>query len=306
MATLAGPRWSSAVVCSRRAVYEGLGLPREPYSPELLAIFRRGRFIGEAIARDLSASLAEQGRPVGQPEREVPWPARDPIGVGHADYYVPDEAKIVEVVSAANGDLPAHKPLQAAGYALNDPEAQAAVVLVVEPSSFREQAHPVDLDGLADAVAAIEEAVLRGVRDGVLPERPAHVEHPGMRPCFDCPYRRECWKTWEPFPVGQLPERLHEELVELAELEDEISRSKKIAHLEERRAEIRETLKGLMIEGGVYRGGGITVKWTAVAPRRVFRLADFEKTGHELPPDAAEFVSESGGYDRWTVKRKEP
>lgn len=302
---LTGPRWSSAVQCSRRAVYEGLGIAGEPFSAETLGYFRRGRLLGETFARDINDQLVEQGRPEALLELEVPWPNPETIGTGHADLFIPDEGRIVEIVSSADCDLPAHKPVQAAGYALNWPDAKAATVLAIDPSSLRDQAFPVDLLGLQDEVHEIEQEVLRGLRDGELPERPEGIESPSQRPCFDCPFRRECWKTWEPWPVGTLPESLNGDLLRLADLEDQISRAKKVEHLTDERDEIRGKLRGLMVEGGQYRGGGVQVKWTEVAPRRTFRLADYEKTGHTLPPAEQEFVKESGGYDRWTVKRVE-
>jgi hypothetical protein len=304
-ATLAGPRWSSAVLCPRRAVYEGLGYPREPDPPELAGVFRRGRFIGAAVAADLDESLREQGRPVGQAEREIPWPPETPVGTGHADYFIPDEARIVEAVSTKGCDLPPHKAVQGAGYALADPEAEAATVLSIDPNDYSERAYPLDLDGLRDEVEAIWDTVLGHLRAKAIPPRPEHLEHPGQRPCFDCPFRRTCWAGFEPLPAPRLPERLHDDLRRLADLEDEIARAKQVDHLTSERDEIRERLAGLLEDGVDYIGGGIRVKRTPVKGRRSFGLSAFEKAGHRLPPEAQEFVTESGGYDRWTVRREE-
>lgn len=306
---LTGARWSSAVVCPRRAVYEHQGAPRADWSAETLSMFRRGRFIGRAIAEDMDESLREQGRPVGEHEREVKWPAEDPFATGHADYYIPDERTIVEVVSTADCALPAHKAVQAAGYALNDADADAGMVLSIDPSTYMERTYPLDLEGLREEVERVEWLVTGGVRTSHLPRRAmvdgGEVESPSQRPCFGCPYMEHCWKGHEPYPVGSLPETLHEAVVELADLEDQISRFKKVPHLEERRQVIRDRLRGQMIPGAKYRGAGIQVQFTPVAPSRRFSLSAFEKAGHEMSGPAVEFVTESGGFDKWTVRRLE-
>lgn len=318
---LTGIRWSDAVICPRRAVYQGLNIPAEPYSEETLGYFRRGRILGRVIAEELAERLVEQGRPAGKAEVEVPWPAANPIATGHADYYIPDETTIVENVSNADCHLPPHKAVQAAGYAINHPTATAALVRSVDPSSYREVGHPIDFEGLRPMVEAIQAEVVAGVKDGVIPDRfrplrrdletgelgfGDEVESPMSQPCRDCPFRRECWKSWEPYPVGKLPEKYDADLERLAELEDKLGRVKKGLKSEtDERDALRDKLEGMMVEGGRYRGGDVEVRWTEVAPRRSFRLGDYETAGHELPEDAKPFVSEGGGYRRWTVKRVE-
>lgn len=304
---LSGPRWSSAVRCSRRAVYEGLGVQGEPFSEETLSYMRRGRMLGRVLAEELDAQLAAAGRPPGEAERLIPWPASDPIGVGHADYFITDEAEIIENVSSEGCELPGHKALQNAGYVINDPVATKGRVRSIDPSSMADRDYPIDAEGLREQVERIEREVVAGVRDGVLPDRPEGIESPSQGLCFDCPMRRPCWKTWEPPPIGTLPVSVHGDVTRLADLEDEIGRFKKVPHLEAEREEIREKLVGLMIEGALYRGNGISVKWTGVEGRRSFRLADYEKAGHSLdrggPAEA--FTRVGKGHRHWTVKRLE-
>lgn len=310
---LTGPRWSSAVICARRAVYEGTGAPREPISPQLARIFRRGRFIGEAISRDIAASLEEQGRPPGEAEREIPWPRALPIGVGHADHYVPDVKTLIEVVSTADGDLPSHKPKQLTGYVLNDPEAEAGLVLSIDPTTYEERVYPIDVEGLRAEVEEIQARVVHGLKTGKLPGRAMTeagelVESPTQRPCFDCPFRRTCWTGHEPYPVGQLPEKVHADLLRLADLEDRAAADARVAELPEIKEEIgaiREKLRGLLLPGADYRGGDIGIKRSEVKPSRRFSLAKAETAGHAIPDHLLPFVSESGGHDRWHIRRLE-
>lgn len=307
--TLTGVRWSSAVICARRAVYEGLGVEREEWSAQMLAIFRRGRFIGAAIAADIEADLLDQGRPAGVAEREVPWPVAAPIGVGHADYLIVDERRIIEVVSSAGCELPRHKAIQAAGYAVNDPDADEATVLSIDPGSYVERPYPLDIDGLIDDVLELEQMIVAGIRDGEIPRRALRpngheeVEGPTEHPCFACPFKRTCWATWEPWPTVNLPETMGPKLVRLAELEDHLARHKKSPDEEAERAELRAQVRARMTEGVDYTAGGIKVRFVEVAPSRRFSLTDAEKAGHTLPQTLEAFVTESGGYDRWTVRR---
>lgn len=303
--TLTGPRWSSAVQCARRAVYEGVGAPREEATEEQEGYFRRGRLLGLVRAQELDEQLVAAGRPKGQAEREIPWPPDDPVGVGHADYYIPDELELIEVTSTEGCELPAHKVLQLAGYIIFDRLATNGRVLSIDPASLAERAYRIDPETFRDEVERIASQVVAGIRDGVLPDRPAHVESPTQRPCFGCPFLRECWKHWEPHPVGTLPASVHDDLRRLAELEDDCARYKNVPHLEAEREEIRDKLAGMMAEGGVYRGGGISVKWTGVEGRRTFRLADYEKAGHRLPDVAEGFINNGKGHRRWTVRRLE-
>lgn len=309
--TLTGPRASSAVICPRRAVYEGLGIEREPNTPAQEGYFRRGRFMGLAMAHDLQALLAERGRPPAELEVEVPWPKDDPIGVGHADAYVTDTLTIVEYVSSVGCDLPRHKPLQAGLYALHHPEATSAVVISVDPSSFAEQAYPLDLEGREEEVERIVDTVVRGVRDGELPERAMRqngegvVEGPSEWPCFDCPFRRTCWKEWEPWPTAELPDSYAPKALRLAELIDLLARYKQEPEAEREQKELRAELRARMSPGVTYTCAGLTLRFTEVAPSRRFSLSDAEKAGHALPEHLEAFVTESGGHERWTVRRSE-
>ena len=308
---LTGVRWSSAVICPRRAVYEGLGVEGEPWSPQMLSIFRRGRFIGAAIAADIEADLIEQGRPAGVAEREVPWPAADPIGVGHADYLIVDERRIIEVVSSVGCELPRHKALQGAGYAINDPDADEATVLSIDPSSYVEKPYPLDIDGLIDDVLEIEQVVVNGIRTGEIPRRAMRpngydeVEGPNEHPCFECPFKRRCWSTWEPWPSVELPESMIPKLERLAALEDYLATRKKEKEPEadaERKA-LRAQVRARMMPGVRYSAGGIRVHFVEVAATRRFSLADAEKAGHTLPESLQAFITESGAHERWTVRR---
>lgn len=308
--TLTGPRASSLVICERRAVYEALDAPREPTDPRMERIFKRGRRLGTMLAQEIADGMAAEGR-VAEVEREVPWPHISPVGVGHADVFIPDDAHTIEIVSTAGCELPSHKARQAAFYSFYDIDSTAATVLSIDYSTNEERAYPVDVGGLQDEIEESVDRFLHGVNGGQLPRRAIRpdgyqVESPSEWPCFDCPFRRACWANYEAEPPGQLPEDLHASVIELADLEDRIARAAKLTGFEARRDELRAQLGGRMRNGGRYRAPGIkSVHRTEVAGRRTFGLKAFEDAGHVLSPAAQEFVATGRGHDRWYFTREE-
>lgn len=306
---LTGARWSSAAICPRRAVYEGLDYPTEPLTEEQLSIFRRGRFIGAAIAHDIDCALEDADRPKGIAELEVPWGLD---WIGHADYLILDDPEIIEVVSTAGCELPQHKVVQAAGYAVFA-EVPKARVLSIDPSTFREQPYPVDVARMEEVVRRLEAMVVAGVRDGELPRRALRrdgieeVEGPNEWPCRDCPFVPSCWKEWEPWPTAELPGSLETKVLRLVELENICAVRKEGAAPEAyaERAVLREELRARMVAGDRYRLGNVTLHFVEMPAVRRFSLADFERAGHALEGMAAEFVTASGAHERWYVRVRE-
>jgi hypothetical protein len=302
---LTGVRWSSAVLCPRQAVYQGLGVVGAPPTPQQERVWRRGRFIGEAIAKDVAAVYADAGLEV-IPEAEVLWPAKNPIGTGHADIYVPAEGEIIEVVSTKDAALPAHKALQVSGYVINHPEATRATVLSIDPSSSAERSDPVDVESFRPEVERIQGEVVEGLSVGRMPDRAG--AHPGDFPCFWCAFKDTCWTGVE-YPD---PERIEQPdkvtvLQRLADLEDRISiGGKTVEHLKAERDELRAELRPWIRDGKDTVAGGIKVKVTPVAGPERFDLSGARKAGHVLPESLRPFITTGKGYDRWTLKRLQP
>lgn len=298
---LTGPRWSSAVNCPLTAVLQAQGAPEDPVSDQVAAWRKRGIAIGEAAQGSIVAELRAQGRrPVV--EVEVPWPAADPVGVGHADVYIPHERLIVEVKSRADCELDETAAVQAAGYALNHPRAEHAVVLVIDPQSGMERSFPLHLPAFVERVRAIEDQVVAGIRDGVLPERACR--YPGDGPGMFCPHVSTCFAGWERPRPEDLP-GWEADLRRLADLEDQLAKVKDADHLVAERDRLRDALRAAMEPGNDYMAGGIRVRYVEVAGRESFSLAAARKAGHSLPEHLEAFVSTSGGHERWTVRRME-
>lgn len=296
---LTGARWSSAVLCARRAVYEHADAPRDPISPRLQMIFRRGHTWGVVIREDMRRELAAQGRRL-RAELEIPWPRQDPIGVGHADIYLPDERHMIEVLSTA-GDLalPAHKALQVAGYVKNHRRAENATVLVIDRATGDERAYPIDAAGLAGRVTDIEHAVIAGIRHNEMPARAA--EHPGAHPCAGCVFNSHCWAGWAPEPPEAVP-HVATDAELLADAEDLLAdRRAALAAVQGVRDEIRDRLRPYIAAGRSVTAGAIDVKRTVYA-RRSFSLSDYTNAGHTLGADAEAFTRESE-IERWSIRR---
>jgi hypothetical protein len=287
-------------------VYQGLGTEGIAPTPEQERIFRRGRFIGDAIAKDVIATFADEGVEAVA-EQEVPWPVQDPIGTGHADIYIPAEKHVIEVVSRKDGDLPAYKVLQVVGYAVNL-GAERASVLSIDPSTYAEKAYPVEIETFRAQVDDIAHKVSMGVMlgaqdDQFMPERAG--AHPGDFPCFWCPFRKTCWEGVELPDPDRLENPDHVRLLQrLADVEDQIPVFKnREKELTAERDEIRAALEPHIAPGREVVAGGIRIKRTPVAGRQSLNLSAAEKAGHRIPDNLQAFISEGKGYDRWTVRR---
>lgn len=312
---LTGPRASSLVLCERKAVYEGIGAEREETDPRMERIFRRGRRLGAMLAEEIAETLAEDGRRA-ELEREIPWPLGNPIGLGHADLFIPDEGHTIEIVSTAGADLPSYKPRQVAFYSMHDPDSEAATVLSIDPSTNEERAYPIDVSSFVEEINESIRRVVYDIDHGGVRYAKRALRYDGMQtdepsgfPCFDCPFRRTCWEDWEPAAVGMLPEPLHEVVEQLAAIEDKmgLARVSEIPHLEEQRDALRERLAGHLRPGSNYRAPGFSkIRVTEVSGRRTFSMKAYEDAGHKMPEVAESFTKVGKGHLRWTITREEP
>lgn len=295
---LTGPRWSSAVMCPRKAFYEAVEAPRRQWTDVELQRFRRGQVWEEAVVSDVVDGFRRQGR---RPRRQetVAWPAEDPIGTGHIDAYIPSEHTVIEVVSNAGGHLPEYKVLQAAGYALNHPNADKAFVLSVDTHTGSDPVYPIDLSGVEPRVREIEAAVVTGVQTGDAPCRVCRTPFDG--PAQMCPFVEHCFQDWTFPPLEELLAD-PKELEQLADAEDTVSDARKaLKEAEEKRDALRDELRPLVPANAESLAGGITVRRT-VFDSTSFSLADARKAGHSLPRKLRAFEKTSE-QERWTVRR---
>lgn len=303
---LTGARWSTITRtgCARAGVYGYQHAPqdelRESRREQLERYFERGKMIEEwAVAKDLASGAlsAETKR-----QAAIPWPLRAPVGTGHADAYDPAERGIVEYVSTDQAALSEGKVLQAAGYALNHPEAVQAVVVSIDPHTLVRRDYPIDLEGVAPRVRDLEDAIVAGIA-GDMPDRvcaqPSDGYHRG------CPFVGVCFEGWEPTPLDQLI-GLDEKLERLADLTDQAKDAEQ--HAERVKAErdaLRDELRPLLVAGEAYRASEarILVKRSAWVQTGGFSLSDARKAGHTLPAELEAFVSPPSERERWTITR---
>ncbi len=295
---LTGPRLSSAVRCPRMAVYQGVGVEgREPTLEEQRR-FRRGHALADVAKQQIAEDLAAQGRSV-EFEVEIPWGG---VGVGHADVDIPDDDTIVEITTTKDCDLPEHKPVQAAAYAIEHGRA-GAVVLSIDPSTGEEQAYPINVDAFRDRWAAIKQQVIDGVRDGVLPDRVCR--HPNDGPARFCPFSGldgHCFQGW--VPTVEHPDA-PTAFQELADLEDQLRDAPPSLadELKARREDVRAEVLAYVDAGVESVAGGVSVRVTEVAEGEGFSLAAMRKAGFDLPDQLHAFITRRSQHTRWTVRR---
>lgn len=303
--SLEGARWSTAVRCPRAAVYEAQDAPRREWTVEEQRFFRRGAAWGKLIADDVCAELRDQGR---RPRREVevPWPAADPVGVGHADIYIPHQREIVECFSTADGGVQAQKTLQAAGYCLNHPRAESASLISVDTHTGEDHVYPINVEALRPRVEEIQAAVVSGIRGGELPARTCQTPIDGAR----CPFRDHCFADWEWPPIDELLggrdllRQLADESDLLGEIRDQ-ERSQKAVVEQTRDRVARLALPDPETPGRVeVAADGVSVT-ISTSIGESFSLADARKAGHDLgsPASILSAFTRPKLTRRWTVRR---
>jgi hypothetical protein len=299
---LTGPRWSAAVQCPRRCVYGARGVPESPPTPEQIGWRRRGKAWEQIVTDGMAARLIEEGR---RPRRQelVSWPADDPVGTGHIDFYVPHEHTAIEVVSNAGGRLPDYKVLQVAGYALNHPHAEHAEVRSVDTHAGDEYIYPIVLDELEPRIRDIEAQVVAGLV-GELPSRVCATPWDG--PARWCPFVEPCFADWTPTPLDELlATRGEQRLVdELADAEDVVgARKAELERAVEKRDELRAKVAPLIAPGEPAIAGGIKVRRGVDYVTTSVSLKSYTDAGHPITPELEPFIRESIVSGRWTVKR---
>lgn len=306
---LVGARWSSAVRCIAKAEYQALGVPGDPNAQAHLA---------DAFARGVNAAdnwvrqIAENYRLIGQQiltEVPIAWGPGN-VWHGHADIVIPDEQRVLEAYHSVGGEFRAEKALQVAFYARKlgpgytaELHALDTTKLVPDDGGFEITSYQVDVDGLADQVNYIEEAVIAAHAAGEVNLDDRVGDGPDHPECKQCPFREACWADFEP-TVMNLPDLAN--ALDRLVLAQANARHLKTAHEEadELVRELKAGLRPYVRPGETLRAGGIQVKRVHTAPRKGFKLTDYLKAGHQLTPTMRDFATESDHEgERWYVKR---
>lgn len=297
---MTGARWSSAVVCPRKAVYEHYEAPEDEHDDPRVHGWRlRGNLIAQAVKRQVIDMLKAEGRRP-QFEVEIPW-GRPQVGVGHADFYTPHRRTITELYTSAGCEIHPRKVLQLVGYVINHPRAEAGELLIVDPSTGEDRTVPVDIETHRPEVERIIDVVSAGVHDGVLPDRVC--KHPGDGPTMFCNRVNHCFQDWVETPldrVGREFEQLADELLEIKE-RARIDKAN-AAQYAARAKEIQGVLKEVIPADGVARAiGTVKVQRTLVPGYWKVSLADMRKAGVEVPELIEPFMKQTADSERWTV-----
>ena len=299
-------RWSSTVVCARKAIYEAEQAPAREFTDRETRIMLRGQSIGRDVATIYEYLLGPD-----QVEREVPIPWE--FGLGHADIYLRPTRTLVEVVSAAHAtEQRRHvKLLQLVGYMSGHAECESGALLVVDPADLSEEQTLIIKGGaayealLAEARERVEQ--LRAhARDGVLPERVCRKPSEAIgRFCLHADYCFTGWEPPEPLSVVDDPEtisRVHD-WVWLKERERQWRAE--LEEFESERKRIEALLAERIEEAGEHQVGPYLVRRTDVqrSPRLDLRRA--LRAGVVDEELVAPYMKPGARYSTWQVTREQ-
>ncbi len=294
---------SSMARCVRQAAYRALG--HEPAEPPYAVreYLRRGQVCERLRAAEYDAAY---GADRVQRHRRVSWHAGGVDFNGEIDIYLPDERCVVEIVSAVSPSplTLGHKIEQARQYVVLDPDADKALVDVIDPSRL------VPADSLPVTVTAEHEREVRervgqvdeALRSGGERMPPRVCGKPSDAGKYYCPFAHVCFDGWEAPELSldgpealAAAERLHTAKRALAQAKlaadaaDVVWRESQAAAAE-------------LIPPGKTQVGGYDVTRTQVPGRTTFRYSVAVKAGAIDPAAAADFVRVSEPYERWDVK----
>lgn len=320
-------RWSSVRDCTRKAVYEATGAPtRERTLNEQRQLYR-GRSVGHdwvvAVATekmwkvwvdsgpdnwlppDLKAATEDAADAVA--EMRVQWE----MGVGHADLYIRETDKVVEVLSSQNptGDMIRSKLVQARGYA-RALDASNLALIVVDPASLEEERVIVTSGSQRwdDLAAECDERLAQLVQWRDTGEVPARVcGAPGEAWGHFCTFAQHCFDGWERPPLDELDsedaQMLAIRLAAVKAQRREIGAADK--RLEAEQKEIQAELAPL-VPAGDWQIGGYRVKHSIRNGRRSFDFDRAENDSRIPGPLLDEFTKISQPYSVWDVEQTGP
>lgn len=292
-------RLSSVRTCPRKAVYEVTDAPaREMYDKE-----KRILWSGRRIGTDYLDMLEAGNGVTIERELKIPWP----LGVGHADGWMPEARTLLEVLSSAHAsnDMVASKLLQLVSYMRYWPAAHVGALLIVDPRDYSEERVIVrrgtpQWDTLAEQAADRVDQVLRWKERGILPDRVC--AKPADARSHFCRHAEHCFEGWEqpvPDPIGgEETQQLVIRLDHVKAKKRELDATKKVLETEQK--EIQAALEA-EVPPGEWMIGGYKVK-RSPRVRSSFKLPLAEKDSRFPGELLAEFTTTSR-YDVWTTER---
>lgn len=303
---LEGARWSSAVICPRRCVYEANEVePSDDLPQALIDIFWRSTVLGNAYQTKYVAE-----NPGWVAEVEAPWgtdPALGgPIGIGHIDLGNEAASKGIEVKVLA-AKIPKHAYLQITGY-MRFKNWDYGEIHSIDPVNGKVTVTPVDLSHFAEEADAILRTVEESLKLQTLPERVCN--NPGSWQARGCGFRTKCFLGWVSDelelddPEAPVESVAEQSLQSLVSVNQEIRDARRhLQSLEGIRDHLREEVKDLPRGRWVKFGDGMEVRITPVAGSASLSVSRMREAGWDVPPELQEFVSEGRGHERWTFKQ---
>jgi hypothetical protein len=297
-----GPRLSQIAKCPRAGSLQAAGHePAEPTDRQRL-LFRRGHLFGEYAYQ----TLLEQYDGTLEREREIHWTMTAPSGqtfegIGHADFYLPAEKQIREIKSSTDVYRIVNTAItQAKLYLHFDPEAETAVVQIINPVSLLQDEIPVKLtERDREDLPSLLQTVAAGADGGPLP---ACAEgSPGACKQSGCLYYEHAWDGWDNQPT---------ELQLTPEVEHLLRRWNGFKDLERQgnlARDDRKLIEAELVQAGVKPGqnhvGDWVVKRIVAKGRTTFSYATAEKAGvlDGLEEILAPFVKVSEPSERFEV-----
>lgn len=294
--------------CPRQGVYAATDAPaRERTDREERTLFR-----GRRIGRDYADMLAEKyGEDNLERERKISWP----LGVGHADVYLPETRTIIEVLSSVHaGEQMLHgKLLQTVAYIEHDPEADNGCLVVLDPRDYSEdrtvlarssQRYAALVDEMHERVAQ----VIRWQQSGELPGRVC--AKPSEAIGRFCLHADHCFAGWEPPPLEEIaatPE-LIAAVRQFAEAKAEQSgREREARTFEQMKREAQDVLERAELPAATdVKVGAYRVRRTHTRRQPVFDWQKAELAGVFEPGLYGEYFKPGAVYDSFRVDQVEP
>lgn len=256
--------------------------------------FARGHLFESYVVAQLEA---RHGKTDVERQREIAWP----LGVGHADAYIESERLIVEVVStvAPHHSVVRHKIEQAKQYVHYDPDAESAIVYVINPSSL-EGEHRIPVTVTQDD----RDRIGARVAELLLGKKPDRVCLSRSSPeAYFCPFVDECFIDWTPPEMPGLAAELVDDAHELARLEARVKAARDaLKAAESDRDELRDVLPASDFE---WTDGTVRVKRSTGDGRVTYDVATAIEAGAVTDEQLEPFKRVGKPIIRWSVTATE-
>lgn len=275
----------------------GAALPAD-HDEQTLRYFARGHLYTEYVARQLEAKHGKENV-----HREVE--IHHPLGVGHADIYLPNDRLLLEVKSTATPTT--SSPMfdmavaQLRFYLRFHPEAEQGALYLINPSDLsREDVFTVKLTD--EDIVEIDMTVLDIVSALERQDPPARVcAKPSQARSRMCPFADTCFHGWEPPPTNESDDPALVELVTAIAQAKAAERveAARVKELEEARKSLEAQLADL-VDVGDTRVGNYMVKRTHIERSPSFSIKAAEAAGFPVQT-LEEFMRPGASYDTFRV-----